>query len=645
MRKDVLKKSHHASGSGRLPTTSRSASIKHLSPGIKRNPLMSPRKGGPSTRMNSASPQRSLTRHSMQGSSAPVERTRNLKRPKFEKKLSPPLIRRDIPSHGIQDPTSYHDERYLSSRSSVRESHFSPPLKKKIRRETDRFRHDDNPSMMQSPEISMHSDNRIPLRREVSSLHPASSISHSNHHRGHVSPTLHDDHYEIHDQGRRELSPVMSSSHSKRPPAMKGYDSQHSERYRSSSPVDQYASSSEKRYAPTLNERFSAVVESNRTEPKIKYSRDDLEKIVIGIRRNIKAESPTLRRIVDPDDARLVRRTNESHRPMFDREEIKHAPRDMKEDAYYEKKNPGAGIYKPTHSVDRVVENYEITRDSNRPTFHSTSGRSLSERWQNPEKEKETILDRDDREFDRQHVKRNYVSVRRSKSGDRDFRPERYPATESIRGKTDYPGEHRMLSPPGESRNLTSHRKESTFSDARKKLRKDREIHLGSHSESRSRYPPVSEKHYSDGLTRIDKHHDEHRPSVIEPPHKWVPKKRSPIREEKFPEYSRKTEKYGYKAWSDDLDFPPRSSNYYENIHDNSESYRGRGGSRPFRGSRGRGRGGRGSFPSRSNYRGGYRNSSTFRGRGGSRRDRFSPGFWEHDLYSRLSEDRKMDLP
>ncbi|GBO03266.1 hypothetical protein AVEN_161158-1, partial [Araneus ventricosus] len=24
---------------------------------------------------------------------------------------------------------------------------------------------------------------------------------------------------------------------------------------------------------------------------------------------------------------------------------------------------------------------------------------------------------------------------------------------------------------------------------------------------------------------------------------------------------------------------------------------------------------------------------------------RFSPGLWEHDLYSRSSEDRKMDLP
>ncbi|GBM51697.1 hypothetical protein AVEN_215341-2 [Araneus ventricosus] len=647
MRKDVLKKPLHSSGSPRLHSSSRPPPMKHLSPGMKRSSIMPPGKSVHPSRMRSIAspPQRSIPRHNMQGSPMSMDRVRSLKRPKYEKrKMSPSPIRRDIPStsHGMHGPSPYHDERYLNPRSSGHGSHFSPPpMKKKIRREPDRYERTASPDMMiRRPEMPMHSESRMPHRSDMP-LHstPMSSASH----RGHVTSAVHDDrrnHYEMESRGHGG-PPIVPSSHSKRPPHVKSpYDSQDSERYRSPSlpSGNRFPPSSDKRYAPTLHERFSAVVDRHRTEPKIKYSREDLEKITIDIHRNLKAQSPTLRRIVDPNDVKLVRRANEGHRPMFDREEIKQAPRDMREDAYYEKKaTSGGGIYNSSHSTElRDVENYEITRhrfDPHHPSFHAASGRSLSDRWQNPEARKEsTTLDRDDREYDRQHAKRSFVDARQSKSGDMDFRSERYPAGETSRSRPDYPdSHHRVHSPDIEPRSLPVHRKEGPLPDARKKLNmrrdSDREPPPSGHPDGRSRYMPVSEKRYSDNLSRVEKHHVDHR-SSMEPPHKWATKRRSPMKEEKLPEFSRRPDKYAYKSWPEALPPPPRS-NYYEGGHEGTESFRGRGGSRPFRGTRGLRSRGRGNFAPRSSYRGG----------------RFSPGLWEHDLYSRSSEDRKMDLP
>ncbi|GFQ79471.1 uncharacterized protein TNCT_602211 [Trichonephila clavata] len=661
VRKEGLKKSLHSGSSLRMPESSRPPSMKRLSPGLKHSPIMGPSKSMHSPRMRSISPpQRSLNRHSMQDSPVPIDRVRSLKRHKFDKrKLSPSPIRHDISSsHGVRAHSPYHEDRYVSPRSSVHGSHFSPPpMKKKIRREPDRFDHVESSrsDVMRHSDISMH-DNRMPHRSEIPTHSSSmSSISHTRHHHAHITPSSSEDRrdrFEVHDRGHGGSSPNISSSLSKRISIKPSYDNQRVERYRSSSPVNRFASNSEKRYAPTLHERFSAVVESSRTEPKIKYSREELEKITIGIHRNLKAESPTLRRIVDPNDVKLVRRANEGHRPMFDREEIKQAQRDMREDAYYEKKGTSSGgAYNSSHSMDlRDIENYEITRhrfDPHHQTFHSSSGRSLSDRWQNSDGKKDGVAsDRDDREYDRR-LKRNYVDVR-SKSGDRDFRSERYSGRETSRSRTDYPeSQQRILSSPTEHRSVPVHRKENTHIDARKKLNmrreNDRELPPNIHPSTRRSYLPT-EKRYSESLSRVDKHSDRRSPGME--PLKWSPKRRSPSRVEKVSEFSRRQDKYAYKSWSNDPDVPSHSSNYYEERSEGSDSYRGRGSSRPFRSSRGfRGRGYRGSFSTRSNYRGGYRNSSTFRGRGGSRRGRFSPNLWEHDLYSRTPEDRKMDLP
>ncbi|PRD28000.1 UNVERIFIED_CONTAM: hypothetical protein NCL1_33749 [Trichonephila clavipes] len=246
-------------------------------------------------------------------------------------------------------------------------------------------------------------------------------------------------------------------------------------------------------------------------------------------------------------------------------------------------------------------------------------------------------------EYDRR-MKRSYADVR-SKSGDRDFRSEKYSGRETSRSRSDYPeSQQRILSSPTEHRSVPVHRKESTHIDARKKLNmrreSDRELPPNVHPNTRRSYLPT-EKRYSESLSRVDKHSDRRSPGMDL--HKWSPKRRSPSRVEKVSEFSRRPDKYAYKSWSNDPDAPSHSSNYYEERNEGSDLYRGRGSSRPFRSSRGfRARSYRGSFSTRSNYRGGYRNSSTYRGQGGSRRGRFSPNLWEHDLYSRTPEDRKM---
>lgn len=64
------------------------------------------------------------------------------------------------------------------------------------------------------------------------------------------------------------------------------------------------------------------------------------------------------------------------------------ASRDMRDEAHYEKNvHKIGGGYGSGHSVGHrgEHENYEITRsrfDPHHQTFHSTSGRSLSDRWQ-----------------------------------------------------------------------------------------------------------------------------------------------------------------------------------------------------------------------------------------------------------------------
>lgn len=183
----------------------------------------------------------------------------------------------------------------------------------------------------------------------------------------------------------------MPRSHSKEVSLKMPYSNQ-GPRYHSPSPSNRYPPGGSKSYGPTLHERFSSVIESNRTEPRVRYSREDLEKITIDIRRNVRDPSPIPRHGLNPSSTKLIRRADEGHRPIFDREEIK-ASRYQREEVYVEAKSSSY------NAVDlRNVENYQVTRhryDSHHEVLPSTSVRPMSDRWPGHEVRKDTVsLDR-----------------------------------------------------------------------------------------------------------------------------------------------------------------------------------------------------------------------------------------------------------
>ncbi|KAG8193038.1 hypothetical protein JTE90_028151 [Oedothorax gibbosus] len=623
----LLKKPVHMSSSIRMSNASRGPLLKRPSPLLKRPLLMTPSKGVHSSRMRSP-PHRSVNRHSMHPSPATMDR--GLKRLKYEKrKMSPSPNRHPMPSPiPMRQPSPYRDDRYMNARPvASHPSHYRPsPPKKKIKSSS---------MMMRRPEIPH--DRMTPPRREMHPSRPG-LLPHPSMQRGHGSSSHNERSFDSRGKGHGDSIPP---SHSKRPPPPNIKHPYRDDHYQSPPDDGRYQNiASKEHYTPTLHERFSSVVDSNRTEPRPKYSREDLEQITIDFRPDVKSKSPTLRRIVNPDDVKLVRRTNEGHRPIFDREEIKQAPRDMRDDAHYEKKVTGYSSRHAPVGLPSGVENYEITRhrfDSHHETFHSSGGRSLSDRWQSEAGRKdEAPLDRDHREmaYQRSHMKRNFSDSRPSKGGDQDFRSQKYSGPSTSQSRPEYPPNHHMMAPPDSRNSSSMHRKPISPMDARRKLteRRNSGPPPGMRPDSKSRYPPV-EKRYPDMSGRIEK--TAHRRS---PGPEWKRQSRPDSRERSF---SQKSDKYSYnKPLSEKYDLS-KNSNYYQDSRESSDSYRGRGSS--FRSPRGRGSRGsrgstRGSYPTRSSFRGGYR------GRGAPRRGRISPQVWEHDMYSR-TPDQKMDYP
>lgn len=181
----------------------------------------------------------------------------------------------------------------------------------------------------------------------------------------------------------------MPRSHSKEITLKMPYPNQ-TPRYRTPSPGERYPPSGAKMYGPTLHERFSSVIESSRTEPRVRYSREDLEKITIDIRHNVRDPSPR-----HSSNPKLIRRADEGHRPIFDREEIK-ASRYLREEVYVDGKSSS---YSSSHAIDlRNVENYQVTRhryDNRHEVLPPTSGRPLNDRWPAHEGRKDVVsLDR-----------------------------------------------------------------------------------------------------------------------------------------------------------------------------------------------------------------------------------------------------------
>ncbi|XP_015909514.2 serine/arginine repetitive matrix protein 4 isoform X2 [Parasteatoda tepidariorum] len=665
MRGSPIRKEHMMKRPGRSGSPIRSSGnsrppIKHLSPGMKRGHLISSSsKSIHPSRMRSITspPRRSVPRHSMPGSPDSMDRSRSYKRSKYEKRKGPSISPVRHPSslpipHDRRDPSPYQDSRYLNTRSVP---HISPhdrlepiPPKKKIRREPDRFPRSPSPGILRksSNEIPFISDGGIALRSEISPLPSAMPMIS----RGYLPVSGHNERVERNYRTQHSPSPVPNIQSKRQPPPMKSaYETAVADRYKADIPSSGFPSGSDKKYNLTLHERFSTV----ESEPRIRYSREDLEKITIDIRRNIREPSPTLRQIVNPSDVKLVRRANEGHRPIFDREEIKQAPRDMREDAYFEKKTTSSDnrSYQQSHSMGfRDVENYEITRhrfDGHPPPFQSSSNRPLSERWQGSDGKKDSgPLDQDDRMYEKNQPKKGYVEVRnRSKSRDRDFRSERYTGKiksknrEVSHGRPEYI-ENRSHGPPPSEVRAQIIRKEAHHETRRLGMKESRGLSPPPRSESRSHLYPVPDKRYPEGISRMNKHSMRRSRSPGMDSRKY--RQRSRSRDDKIPEYSRKPDKYPFKSWPDKRDSSPPGPSYFAPNKDLSPPpYRGRSSSRPFRGSRGfRGRGFRGSPRGGFRGRGSFRGSPNARGRGGPRRGRFSPHLWEHDMY-RLSPDRK----
>ncbi|XP_054722896.1 serine/arginine repetitive matrix protein 1-like [Uloborus diversus] len=372
-----LKKSSHSRSPYRVLGSSRP--VKH--PVQKRPP-------SPPVRMRRVSmtppPRRPPMSHRSSNPSSPVsmDRLRSVKRPKFEK-------RKPSPPRGDFGRISPYPDKYSRPHSPP---HFQPPIKKMHREEDHHYR---SPS---------------PQRVAPRSAPPP--------HR------------------RREEAPYEPHPRS-RPSSSKGVVSEvGTKRYRDESP-ERYAG--DKSYAPTLHERFS---DSSRTdEPRIRYSTQDLEKITIDIHRNLREDrSPTLRRILDPSDVKLVRRAGEGHRPIFDREEIRRAPRDLREDAHFERR---------VSQHARGEENYEITRHrfdprGGGPSPPARAARSLSDRWQDPEGRKDASgMDREDRDldYDRGPPVRSF-RPRPDSGADPDYRSDKYSAQAPPRPRPSYPPSH-----------------------------------------------------------------------------------------------------------------------------------------------------------------------------------------------------------
>lgn len=175
--------------------------------------------------------------------------------------------------------------------------------------------------------------------------------------------------------------PIRSSSHSMGVSRKVPYPDE-SSRYRSPRLDNQYTS---------LHERFSSVVDTNRTEPRIRYTREDLEGTTICVSRDLRDPLPSHRPMGSLD---ILHRSGEGRRSVFDRDSLKPLPRGVPEEDHYDHKRGG---YR-SHIDLKNTENYQVIRhslDGRHDVYPSTSGQSLSDRWSAHDVRKEPMaLDR-----------------------------------------------------------------------------------------------------------------------------------------------------------------------------------------------------------------------------------------------------------
>ncbi|XP_013775122.1 zinc finger CCCH domain-containing protein 13-like isoform X2 [Limulus polyphemus] len=443
-----------------------------------------------------------------------------------------------------------------------------------------------------------------------------------------------------------------------------------------------YHSTEQRSSNTTLSERFRSINNetSRNLEPRMVYTQEDLEKITVGIHRNVREPSPTVRCIVNPDEVRFARRPEEGSRPIFDREEIKLAAVDLRDDAYFERRVVAVVKSEEKHASSPKKERlpskgniYEKSRPNYQTYRYGNNGNSVpmhNERWQDHSVRRGDSsfnVDRDvlrEREgthsYDRersgdyygssdlrqpismdpfggnQDSERRFLSERELHRG-RDIggpRPEDFGRNQGPPPFCQVPTDLRS--------NISGRRKDnSSTTDARQRILERRGEQLGkreSRSKQRSYESERKNLDISSGRFR------EERGAFVGsrgPMHsRYHNRERSP--KDKLPNFSQRPDRFKVQPWMEKPDSTPKEPSYFEH-DDRGESSRGRfrGVGRGFRSLGIRGRFFRGGFRGSLRGRGGFR-GRIFRGRGFlSKRGRGSPSHWEHDMFHKMSPEEK----
>lgn len=331
----------------------------------------------------------------------------------------------------------------------------------------------------------------------------------------------------------------------------------------------------DKRYGSTLDQRFSSY-SSRGMEAGMQYSYTDLKKITVDIRHSTRGSSPTVRRIMNANEIKLVRRPDEGKKPIFDQEEIKWAGNsDKREDAHFEQRHSSsllASNVSRYEMASREHENYEITKQKFGSFYEPNSGemRTLSDRWQKCDLKKlePSYFDRDER------ITQSYSGKSRhfhsssdderpgvSRPDDRDYRDKFSQKSETHYHRDDYPDRHRSVSSnPDDSRYVFSGRSRDDVPSSRDNIinRRDDDPH--------SRWSFVHRNMSDSNPDRIkDKGSIIRGSGTITPQRQYGPEiSRRSSRGEKLPSYPQKSERFRNQSWSDKPEEPSRSPGYFE---------------------------------------------------------------------------------
>lgn len=499
-------------------------------------------------------------RHHSQDSAAPPRRDLSHKKQyelvKRKSSYSPnnhKLSARDL---SVKSLSTVQSSRYRNSRGQESDQDFSSPPKKKIQRMAEKY----------APEHS----SQILISRQIH-RQPESS------HRANPGTGREPVHSTTGDFARNRNNERYSSSHF----YSQGGDHDGYNRSMLESMKKQHDESRlylhEKQYGSTLDQRFSTY-SSRGMDSGMQFSYSDLKKITVDIRHSTRGSSPTVRRIMNADQIKLVRRPDEGKKPIFDREEIKWAgPSDKREDAHFEQRHSDPLLSANVSQYElasRERENYEITKHKFGSFYENNPSemRTLSDRWQKCDLKKlePSYFDRDER------ITQSYSGRSKqfrgssddekpgvSRPDDRDYRDKFGQRSETLYHRDDYPDRRRSLSSnPDDSRYGFSGRNREDVPYSRDSImnRRDDDQHSRWHFVHRGMSDSNPDRiHVKDKVT-ISR-----GSGTITPQREYGPEiSRRSSRGEKPPGYPLKSERFKNQSWSDKPEEPSRNPSYFE---------------------------------------------------------------------------------